>query len=107
MRMIDLKCPACSRIQLDHLERDEDKTRPECCGTPMERVFLPTARGSVIGDEIDVTIKNGLCGPNGEPTRFRSREALQKAADKAGWTNYVVHKGSQGSDKSKHTTRWT
>lgn len=105
--MIDLKCPICERIQLDHLERDEDKIRPECCGSPMDRVFLPTERGNVIGDEIDVTIKNGLCGPDGEPTRFRSREALRKATEKAGLTNYVRHLGTKGGDRSKATTRWT
>lgn len=107
MRLIDLKCPTCSRIQLDHLERDEDKTRPDCCGTPMERVFLPTNRENVIGDEIDVTIKNGLCNADGTPRRFRSRTELRKAEQKAGMTNYVRHLGTKSGDRSKHTTRWT
>lgn len=107
MRMIDLRCTVCSRIQEDHLERDSDKARPDCCGTPMERVFLPTQRGQVIGDEIDITIKNGLCHADGTPRRFRSRAELRRAETAAGMTNYVVHRGSQGGDKSKHTTRWS
>jgi hypothetical protein len=105
--MIDLKCATCDRIQPDHLERDEDKSRPDCCGAPMERVFLPTARGNVIGDECDIWVKNGLCNSDNTPRHFTSKEALRKAADKAGMTNYVEHKGSKGGDRSKHTVRWT
>lgn len=106
MRIIDLKCATCERIQLDHLERDEDKSRPDCCGTAMERVFLPTQRNNVIGDEIDVEIRNGLCMPDGSPRRFRSRTELRKAEQKAGMLNYVQHVGGKGSDKSTHTRRW-
>lgn len=107
MRMIDLRCAKCERIQPDHLERDEDKTRPDCCGLPMERVFLPTERGNVIGDECDIVVRNGLCMPDGSPQRFRSKEALRKAEAKAGLTNYVVHRGTKGGDRSKHTSKWT
>lgn len=107
MRMIDLKCVVCERIVLDHLERDADKTRPYCCDKRMERVHLPTARGTVIGDECDVWIKNALCHSDGSPRHFTSKEALRKAADKAGQTNYVEHRGSKGSDKSQHTTKWS
>ena len=106
MRLIDLKCATCDRIQLDHLERDEPTPRPECCNAPMERVHLPTQRENVIGDEIDITIKNGLCNADGSPRRFRSRTELRKAEVKAGLTNVVRHIGRQGSDKSPHTTKW-
>ena len=58
------------------------------------------------GDEIDVEIKNGLCHSDGTPRRFRSREALKKAAAAAGYTNFVQHVGSAGGDKSKWTSRW-
>lgn len=104
--MIDLKCGTCSRIQLDHLERDEDKTRPDCCGTSMERVFLPTNRGQVIGDECDVWVKNGICNSDGTPKHYTSKSQMRKAAEAAGQTNFVRHVGSKGSDKSKHTTHW-
>lgn len=106
MRLIDLRCATCQRVQLDHLERDEDKSRPDCCGQSMERVFLPTNRGTVIGDEIDITVKNGLCHADGTPRRFRSRTELQKAEQAAGQMNYVVHRGTKDGDKSPHTSKW-
>jgi hypothetical protein len=106
MRIIDLKCPVCDHITLDHLERDEDKTRPTHCEVAMERVYLPTARGNVIGDECDVWAKNGICNADGTPRHFTSKEAMRKAADKAGQVNYVVHNPPKGSDKSKHTSKW-
>lgn len=107
--MIDIQCVFCGNVVIDHLERDDDKYVPPClkCGSNMDRVFLPTNRGQILGDECDILIKHGLCLPDGSPQRFRSKEALRKAADKAGWTSYVEHKGTKGGDKSKHTTRWT
>lgn len=109
MRLIDLKCPKCERIQLDHLERDVETPRPVCCDQPMERVFLPTNRGQVIGDECDVWIKNGkgMINDDGSPKHYTSKTRLKEAAEKAGWTNYVVHRGTKGGDKSKFTDRWT
>lgn len=107
MRMLDLKCATCDRIVIDHLEHDVDKTRPECCGLPMERVYLPTNRGTVLGDECDVWVKNGLCHSDGSARHFTSKEAMRKAADKAGQTNYVEHRGTRGGDRSPHTVRWT
>jgi hypothetical protein len=61
---------------------------------------------SVIGDEIDVSIKHGLCHPDGSPRRFTSRAELKREEKRRGMENHVVHIGSKGSDKSKHTTRW-
>jgi hypothetical protein len=77
------------------------------CGKVAQRVWRATTTGAVIGDEIDIEIKHGLCHPDGTPRRFRSREELRRAEKASGWMNYVEHKGTQGSDKSKHTTRWT
>lgn len=70
--------------------------------------FCPHGKqaNSVIGDEIDVTIRNGLCHPDGTPQRFTSRAELKREEKKRGMENHVVHIGSKGSDKSKHTTRW-
>lgn len=70
--------------------------------------FCPHAHQapSVIGDEIDVTIKHGLCHPDGTPQRFRSRLALKREEKKRGMENYVVHQPRPGTDKSPHTTRW-
>ena len=53
------------------------------------------------------TIRHGLCdAETGEPVRYRSREALAKEADKRGLTNRIEHMGSDGSDKSRATSRW-
>lgn len=128
MRLIDLKCKTCATVVIDHFQRTSDEPLPACqalgasvpdasgdggtvvpCGGEMERVFLPTGRGTVIGDDIPggVDIKNGICHPDGSPRKFYSRSAIQRAAREAGYTNYVVHQPPPGSDKSKHTTRWT
>jgi hypothetical protein len=76
------------------------------CGKVAQRVWRATPTGGVIGDEIDVTIKHGLCHPDGTPRRFRSRAELRREEQRTGWSNHVEHIGTQGSDKSKHTTRW-
>lgn len=111
MRMIDLKCTVCNALYLDHLERDEDKTLPNCTECfvegKLERVYLPTHRGNVIGDECDVWIKNGLCNADGTPRHFTSKSDIRKAERAAGQMNFVRHVGSKGSDKSKHTVKWS
>jgi hypothetical protein len=108
--MIDLKCPKCDRIQLDQLERDEDRSRPVCCEQPMERVFLPTNRGQVIGDDIPggLEIKNGLCNADGTPRRYYSKSEIAREAAKRGYVNHVTHVPSPGSDKSRKglTSKW-
>lgn len=96
------------RIPFQHYQ-DEDGalvmgTMP--CGGTMERVHLPGKTSGVIGDEIDVEIKHGLCWPDGTPRRFRSREELRREEKRSGWTNLVEHKGTRGGDKSPHTSRW-
>jgi hypothetical protein len=107
MPMYDRRCNKCEKVSLDCWEPiDTPDMSCECTGT-LERVYLPTNRGQVIGDEIDVTIKHALCWPNGEPRRFRSRTELKKAEQAAGYTNYVVHQGTKHGDRSKHTTKWT
>ena len=70
--------------------------------------FCPHGKGLGIpvGDEIDVWIKNGLCHEDGSPKHYTSREQLNKDATEKGFTNYVVHQGGRGTDKSKHTVRW-
>lgn len=61
---------------------------------------------SVIGDEIDIEIRNAHCWPDGSPRRWRSREALKKEEKRTGIVNTVRHVGTKGGDKSKHTTQW-
>ncbi len=104
MAVFDMKCPRCLALRLD-----ASMTVIVCaiCGDEMEKVLLPGKANAVIGDEIDVEIKNGLCHADGTPRRFRSRSELARAAKEKGLVNRVQHLGRQGSDKSPHTTRWT
>ena len=109
--MYDRRCDTCEQVKLDCWEPIEHPNpacdlSPACTGT-LERVYLPTNREQIIGDEIDVTIKHALCHPDGTPRRFRSRAELRRAEQAAGYTNYVRHLGTKGGDKSKHTSRWT
>jgi putative FmdB family regulatory protein len=107
MPIYDYKCQNCGTIQSDIYTQISDKTRvcPRCSHEDfvgiMERVWLPGQGASVIGDEIDIEIKHGLCNADGTPRRFRSREELRRAERKAGLTNYVVH-----TDGDKHVKRW-
>lgn len=106
MPMFDRACPNCHRQMLDQLEpSDAPVVRCPVCNVPTERVWVQKA-SAIIGDEIDVTIRNGLCHADGTPRRFRSRAELKAAEKQAGMVNYVVHQPGRGSDKSKHTSRW-
>ncbi len=81
---------------------------PPCrtCGGALEEFYGQNRKGPcIIGDEIDVTITNGVCHPDGTPRRFRSRSELRLAEKMAGVVPYVRHIGEPGSDKSKFTTR--
>jgi hypothetical protein len=42
---------------------------------------------AVIGDDIDVTIRHGLCHEDGTPQRFRSRSELRRVAIQKGYSN--------------------
>lgn len=117
MPMYDLRCDACERIEKDVLEpltaprrRCGDKTllagiTMECIGK-MQRVWLTGKSHHIVGDEIDVWVKNGLCWDDGSPRHFRSQKELDTVARKKGMENHVVHQGSKESDKSEHTVRW-
>lgn len=110
MRNIDIKCPECDEIVIDHFQRRSDEELPVCtaCHVRMERVYLPTRRGNVIGDDIPggIDIKHGICWPDGTPRRYYSKSEMKKEADRLGVYNKVEHRPIRGSDKSKHTTRW-
>jgi hypothetical protein len=65
-------------------------------------------RFGVIPDEIPggMEIKHGLCNDDGSPRKYYSKSEMAAEAKRRGMLNYVVHQGSKGSDKSKHTVRW-
>lgn len=111
MKMLDAQCGACGALRLDFLVRDDGVIAPCACGGVLERVVLPnTMNGAVHGDDIPggLLIKHGLCNPDGTPKRYDTHSSIRKAAEAAGYTNYVTHTGDhiKGSDKSKHTVRW-
>lgn len=107
MPFYDLKCSECNRLIIDKFET-VNESRPNCgeCPGILERAWLPGNSASVIGDEIDVTIKHGLCNPDGSPCRYRSRSVMNRVAKDRKLVNQVRHKGSEGSDKSSFTSKW-
>lgn len=129
MRMIDLQCPTCGHIVIDHFQRNSSELLPLChvftpvrteasgkggdihcapCLSPMRRAWLPSTLGAVIADSIPggLDIKNALCNPDGSPRRYYSKTEIAREAAKRGYTNMVQHQGTKGGDTSKITTRW-
>lgn len=105
MPMYDLACQQCGAQRIDVLQAVEAE-QPLCeCGAHFTRAWL-TKPSNVIGDECDVWVSNALCHADGSPRRFTSKAEMKRVAAEKGWTNYVQHIGAQGSDKSKHTSRW-
>lgn len=102
----DLQCEQ-GHNQIDQLQpvAFEQVPCPEC-GATVERVWLPGTSSHVIGDEVDVWIKHGLCNADGTPRHYTSRQEIAREAAKRGLVNLVTHQGGKGTDKSKHTTRW-
>lgn len=106
MPLYDLRCTTCGNVLIDVWERVEPTVRAHCeCGGVWERAML-TKASAVSGDEIHVEIKHGLCNPDGSAKLYTSKAELKRAEKAKGLTNYVVHRGSKGGDRSKHTSRW-
>jgi hypothetical protein len=72
------------------------------CGKPTKRAFTGKAN-SVVED----SIPGGVVVENGPIGKYYSKSEMHRAAAEQGWTNYVVHSPAPGTDKSKHTVRWT
>jgi hypothetical protein len=83
--------------------------RPPCpeCNEPTETLWDQSA--GVISDDIPggIEIRHGLCNPDGTPRRYYSHTEIRKEAERRGLVNIVEHAPGPGSDKSRHTTRWT
>ncbi len=111
MPMYDRRCSDCGRVKKDLLEAigasDYSCTEGECPGV-MLRTWLPGSANGVVDDSIPggLEIKNALCNADGTPRRFDSKSDIAREAKRLGWTNVVEHIGQNGTDKSKHTTRW-
>ena len=107
MPFFDRRCPSCETVTTDCMEPSDAPTvLCEKCNAPTERVWLMGRANNIIGDEIDITIRNGLCNPDGSPRRYTSRTELRREEVRRGMTNHVVHQPGKGGDKSKHTVRW-
>src|ERR1051326_8062241 len=73
--------------------------------------FCPHGRptGTVIGDEIDVTIEHGLCNDDGTPRRFRSRSELRLACAVKGMIPYhdvYAEQGNRRLEDARHRDDW-
>lgn len=109
MPMYDRRCKACQVVMEDCWEPITMEEQPACpCGGETERVWIMGSANSVIGDDIPggLYIKHGICNADGSPRRYDSKSSIKRAAADKGYVNHVVHIGAQGSDKSKHTSRW-
>ena len=106
MPMYDFRCDRCDAV-VDHFCTTGTQQYVCECGGTMQRIWTAKACG-VIADSIPggMWIKHGICNADGTPKRYDSHSEMRRAAEKAGLVNKVVHQGSKGSDKSKHTTRW-
>jgi hypothetical protein len=104
--MYDRRCDTCSTVHPDCWEPISCETPACSCGGTLERVYLPTGRGQVLGDECDVWVKHGICNDDGTPKRYTSKKDMREAAEKKGMVNHVEHIPARGSDKSRHTVRW-
>lgn len=56
-----------------------------CSGPTQYQSDIFGESAAVIGDEIDVTIRDGVCHEDGTPRRFRSRTELRDAERASGW----------------------
>ena len=90
MPLYDRKCPNCGDTKINCWEPMDSPPVICSCGARTERAWITNA-SSVIGDELDIEITNGLCNIDGTPRRYRSREEMNKEAKKRGFTQYVVH----------------
>lgn len=66
-----------------------------------EHPFCPHGFGSaiVVGDEIDIEVRHGLCHSDGRPRRFRSKAEMNKVAKAKGMMNFVQHERTPGPPK--------
>lgn len=105
MKRIDLECPKCGHQRID-LYVKFGEAYPLCeCGAQME--WLPSAGGTVIGDEIPggYEIRHGLCHADGTPRKFYSHSEIKKEAAKRGLMNFVERGIADKKDYDRLTKR--
>lgn len=86
MKVRTYRCTACHDTGKCLLWDYDPAPVCQACGgvTEYERSDVAKAH-AVIGDEIDVTMRDGVCHADGTPRRFRSRTELRDAERATGW----------------------
>lgn len=102
MPMYDVRCAAGHEGEM--FAFGADRLEPcRTCGSPVERILKPS-RTSVQADDVP----GGFWVENMQatPLYFRSKSEHRAKMKELGLIPRVRHIGEQGSDKSKHTSRW-
>jgi hypothetical protein len=89
-------------VEHDRFSTIAARNEQDCaCGARLERTYTPT---NVISDEF----VGGFVQENfgHKPETFYSKSEMARRAKELGLQPFVRHVGEQGSDRSKHTTRW-
>lgn len=109
MPLYDVKCPECEHIQEMFAHRPELLEPCRRCGKGKVEVVVLPHSVTAIPDEIPggMLVPHGICWPDGTPRRYYSRSEMAREAKRLGWENNVRHVTARGTDKSKHTTRWS
>jgi hypothetical protein len=104
MPCYDRRCTGCAWQAIDVFEPVYLQA-PVCplCGAVTQRAWL-SKPPAVIGDEIPGGFVQENFGV--QPETFYSKSSMARRAKELGLMPLVRHVGEQGSDKSKHTTRW-
>jgi hypothetical protein len=109
--LVDAICPGCGDVHSDvWMDTGATSTLPQCrrCGCALTRSWRRVQAPGVIPDGIPggVWIEHGLCNPDGSPRRYDSKSEMAAEAKRRHLTQHVEHRGSEGSDRSAHTSRW-
>lgn len=106
MKRIDLECPTCG-AQTHDLYVKSDEAYPQCPTCETSLVWLPSAGGTVIGDDIPggYEVRHGLCNGDGSPRRYYSRSEMRKEADRRGLVNHVERGVSDRKDYDRATRK--
>lgn len=104
MPIFDRQCESCQRITYDLYEPVTPPTVTCACGGTTTRVWTSTS--AAVRDDTYIgglTVEN--LGPT--PVTFHSRSEHRRYMEKHEIREAVRHVGAKGSDKSKHTVKWT
>lgn len=102
MPLYDRACSQCGHVEIDVWEKVQSDA-PLCpqCGDPMARAWLSKA-SAIVPDSMHHWMTNGTK----VPILFESKQEFKRWKKEHGYGDRVRHIGVDGSDKSKHTTRW-